>query len=242
MPADPAAPLSIEAVAILLRDAAHRAPFLVGVTGSVAVGKSTLCAALVEALCSHLSADVISTDGFLFANHHLEPRGLLMRKGFPETYDAALMRDTLGALRLGAATVPGYSHTIYDIDPALARDITAPQILFVEGLGLAPTGDDAASANLDLLIYIDASENDLESWFLERFMRLWHAAEHDEASFYRRFRHMSVDEARAFGRTVWIGVNLPNLREHIIRARAPAQIVLHKSADHTLHLARARMR
>jgi type I pantothenate kinase len=206
---------------------------VVGVTGSVAAGKSTLCAALKGALEPDLQVEVISTDGFLFSNAVLSERGVLMRKGYPETYDVEGLATALEGVRAGPVTVPGYSHVIYDIDPALSRDVAAPDILIVEGLGLTPR-----PAGLDLLVYIDADEAHLEDWFAARFMDFWRAAETDPTSFYARFRAMTAPEAEAFARSmVWTQMNLPNLREHIIKARDEADIVVRKQANHSLMLA-----
>jgi type I pantothenate kinase len=206
---------------------------VVGVTGSVAAGKSTLCAALKGALEPDLQVEVISTDGFLFSNAVLSERGVLMRKGYPETYDVEGLAAALEGVRAGPVTVPGYSHVIYDIDPALSRDVAAPDILIVEGLGLTPR-----PAGLDLLVYIDADEAHLEDWFAARFMDFWRAAETDPTSFYARFRAMTAPEAEAFARSmVWTQMNLPNLREHIIKARDEADIVVRKQANHSLMLA-----
>jgi type I pantothenate kinase len=230
--------LAIEDLARLLPDS--DAPLLVGVTGSVASGKSTLCTTLAEALKPR-QTDVISTDGFLLPTAVLETKGIALRKGFPESYDADTLLATLAAARTQAVSVPVYSHVTYDPDPALSRAIDRPDVLIVEGLALGPLPDGrSARPLLDLLIYIDAAEQDLEDWFAARFMQFWHAAENDPNSFYRRFRHMSQNEAEAFARgTVWGGINLPNLREHIVRARDDADIVLRKGADHSLSLVRA---
>lgn len=207
---------------------------IVGLTGSVAAGKSTLANALKAALAARLSVEVVSTDGFLWPNAVLAERGTLMRKGYPETYDQEGLRAALAGLRTGPAVFPGYSHVIYDIDPALSREIAPPDVLVLEGLGLADK-----SAGLDLLVYLDAAETDLEDWFARRFMDFWREAGHDPASFYARFRGMTEAEADAFARSrVWGQMNLPNLREHIILARDRADIVVRKAADHSLWLER----
>ena len=234
-------PISPEALAGLV-GASHQpgSVLVVGLTGSVAAGKSTLATALSEALRPQFHVELVATDGFLFPNAVLEARGLLLRKGFPESYDLAAMRAALSAARTGVASIPAYSHSLYDIDPALSRTIVQPDILLVEGLGFAPTdaGEEITDA-LDRLVYLDAEEADLEHWFLERFMRLWHAAPEDPASFYNNFRHMSEAEARDFARTaVWEGINLPNLRNHISRVRPRADILVHKARDHGLELIR----
>jgi len=206
---------------------------VVGATGSVAAGKSTLCAALKTALEPALRVEVVSTDGFLLPNAVLTERGVLMRKGYPETYDVEGLAAVLHGVRAGPVTVPGYSHIIYDIDPALSREVAPPDVLIVEGLGLTPR-----PPGLDLLVYIDADEADLEDWFTARFMAFWRAAETDPTSFYARFRTMTAPEAEAFARSmVWRQMNLPNLREHIIKARDEADIVVRKRADHSLMLA-----
>jgi len=209
-----------------------RAPFLVGITGAVAAGKSTLAAELAKALAADgLAVEIVATDGFLMNNAALTARGLLSRKGFPESYDVAAMRAALAAIRTGPADFPGYSHILYDIDPALSRRLEPPGVLIVEGLSLQAG---AAALGLDLMIYLDADETDLEGWFTERFVGLWRAAEHDPASFYARFRHLSEPQVRAVAAQVWRGVNLPNLREHIAAGRETADVVVRKGADHAI--------
>lgn len=207
---------------------------IVGLTGSVAAGKSTLAAALKAAMEPGLTVEVVSTDGFLWPNAVLAERGTLPRKGYPKTYDHESLRAALAAVRTGPARFPGYSHVIYDIDPALSRDVAPPDILILEGLGLA-----SKACGLDLLVYLDADEADLEDWFARRFVAFWRAAGRDPASFYARFRGMTEAEAETFARTVvWEQMNLPNLRENIVLARDTADIVVCKQADHGLRLAR----
>jgi type I pantothenate kinase len=209
-----------------------RGPFLLGVTGAVAAGKSTLAGELAAAMAPATRVEIVSTDGFLHDNATLSARGLLNRKGYPETYDAPALRAALAAIRTGPARFPGYSHTIYDVDPALARTLAPPDVLIVEGLGLH---EGAAALGLDALVYLDADEADLEAWFAERFVRLWREAEHDPASFYARFRSMDEAQTRKFAaEVVWRGINLPNLREHIVRARDVADIVVAKGTDHAI--------
>jgi type I pantothenate kinase len=210
-----------------------RAPFIVGITGAVAVGKSTLAAALHELISTwpeSPSVEVVCTDGFLLDNATLAARGLTLRKGFPESYDAEALRRALAALRSGPARFPGYSHVTYDIDPALARCIPPPDVLIVEGLGL----QEPTSLGLDALLYLDADEDLLEAWFTERFLLMWRAAETDPTSFYARFLHMSEEEVRFLAADVWQRINLPNLREHISRAREQADWVVRKGAGHVI--------
>jgi type I pantothenate kinase len=225
---------SLHDVAYLLRlRRADGPPWIVGITGAVAVGKSTLAAALQEVLANGLEAtavEVVCTDGFLLDNATLAARGLTARKGFPESYDAEALRRALAAVRQGPASFPGYSHQSYDIDPSLTRCITPPDVLIVEGLGL----QDPAAVGLDALLYLDAEEALLEAWFTERFMQLWRDAERDPGSFYARFRHMNAEEVRALAVHVWQTINLPNLREHIIRARDQADWIVRKGPGHVI--------
>ena len=219
--------------------ACHRpgTALLVGITGSVAAGKSTLATALAENLAG-LRIATVATDGFLRPNAELDAAGLTRRKGYPESYDSAALAATLAALRHGPAPVPAYSHRLYDVDPALTRMVGPADVILVEGLGLAPhAGGDPATA-LDLLIYLDADEADLEHWFVARFMRLWHAAADDPTSFYTRFGDLTPAAAQALARGVWTGINLPNLRDHISGARDRADILLSKDRDHRLTLHR----
>lgn len=211
---------------------------IVGLTGSVASGKSTLAGNMARLLSSGgQRAETVSTDGFLFPNAVLEARELINRKGFPETYDRAAMADAISAVRTGAAVFPAYSHEIFDVDPALAREIASPDVLILEGLGLpAPPGPERGTGEPDVFIYLDAELADIEAWFLARFMRFWHAAGHDPKSFYARFRHMSVPEAEAFAMQVWRDINLPNLEQHILPLREQADIVLKKDAGHGVRI------
>lgn len=236
--ADPSQ-VSTRGIADLLAECATADNTLVvGVTGSVAAGKTTLCNKVAQYLQSTLHVETVSTDGFLFSNATLAARDLSMRKGYPETYDHCRMSGALQRVRLGPVDFPGYSHRTYDLAPELDRTISRPDILLVEGLGLSPTPDGRnPRALLDMLIYVDASEGDLESWFVGRFMQLWRAAAGDEASFYFRFQSLNEEQAETFARTVWAQINLPNLRDNISRARAVADLVLTKSLDHTLRLA-----
>ena len=216
--------------------AARRAgeTLVAGITGSVAVGKTTLARQLAEALPGRV--EIMSTDGFLKPNAVLEAEGLAMRKGFPESYDSAAMAAALAGLKAGPVTVPAYSHVTYDVDPAAARTIAGADVVLVEGLGLAPDAD-GRRPPLDLLLYIDAAEDDIIAWFLTRFMGLWRAAADDPTSFYARFAHMSADEASAFALSVWNSINRPNWLEHIARARAVADIIVTKAGDHRLSVA-----
>ena len=223
-------PLSLPALAArLTAGRTPGRPWLIGLTGSVAAGKSPLAAALASEIPG---AVVVSTDGFLRPNAALEAAGLLLRKGFPESYDHDLFAATLAALRQGPAEVPGYSHLGFDIDPALARTV-AGDVVIVEGLGFNALPPGA----LDRLVYLDAAEADLLTWYTARFLRFWQAAHDDPNSFYTRFLGLTEAEVADVARQVWTDINLPNLRQHISAMRARADLVLAKAADHSLRIA-----
>lgn len=211
-------------------------PLVLGITGAVAAGKSTFATELASHLGrSRPRVELVCSDGFLYPNAALTERNLLNRKGFPETFDTESQVRALEAIRTGAATFPAHSHVTYDIDPALSRTLSGVDVLIIEGLNLRRD-----TAPVDGLIYIDADETLLEAWYVARFMGLWEAAEHDPASFYARFRQMSRDQVEALAHQVWTGVNLPNLREHIVLARDEADLVVTKGPDHTIAAVQAR--
>lgn len=202
--------------------------FIVGVTGSVAVGKSVFARDLKAAFEAAQPGAVVETacsDGFLQPNAVLSQAGLLNRKGFPETYDHAAMTTALAAVRAGPAAFPAHSPTLYDIDPVLTRTLTAPDVLILEGLALP-------RPSLDALVYLHAEEADLFTWFAARFMGLWEAAQGDPTAFYSRFP--TREAAEGVARMVWDQVNLPNLRDHIALARAEADLVVTKARDHAI--------
>ncbi|KQW70883.1 hypothetical protein ASE17_18670 [Phenylobacterium sp. Root77] len=227
--------MSLSHIADLLRPLRPASgPFIVGVTGSVAVGKSTFAQALGDHLASDGAAvEIACTDGFLHPNAVLEAKGLLSQKGVPATYDHGALRAALTAVRSGPADFPAYSHVTYDIDPALTRRLAPPDVLVIEGLTLRHP-DTGPAALLDAMIYLEADEVDLERWYVARFLELWEAAEHDPASFYARFRHMDREQTDGLARMVWREVNLKNLHDHIIHARSRADLVVAKAADHAI--------
>lgn len=205
-------------------------PFIVGVTGSVAVGKSTFASQLQARLDG---AELVCSDGFLHPNAKLEELGSLARKGVPDTYDHPALAAALAAIRTGPAIFPTHSHVTYDIDPLLARRLKPPPVLIVEGLTLRDPATGPASL-LDALIYLEADEADLERWYVARFLELWEAAETDPTSFYARFRHMDRDQTDALARTVWRQVNLKTLHDHIVHARPRADLIVSKGPDHAI--------
>lgn len=219
------------------RRAAHKT-YVIGVGGSVAVGKSTFARGLAEAIASWPENPVVvsaATDGFLFPNVILAERGLSMRKGFPESFDVGAMRAALVAIRDGARVeVPRYSHVTYDVDPENALVVERPDILILDGLHLAQVERVGEPHLIDSLIYLDAPEAVIESWFTGRLLPLMIAGRDDPKSFYFAFRDMSDADRRTFAERVWREINLPNLRDHIVDDRAAADFVLTKAADHTI--------
>jgi type I pantothenate kinase len=207
-------------------------PFVVGVTGSVAVGKSHLAldmAGAVEGLGGSPTASLLETDAFLRPNRDLDEAGLTMRKGFPETFDADALVTALQQLRQGrGAVVPVYSHVTYDITPDQTREVPARDLVILAGLHLGLF----ARAEIDLLIQLEAAEDDLETWYLERFRALYREAVDDPTSFYRSMVPLGEEGALAIGEQAWTTINLVNLREHIDPARALADVVVLKGSDH----------
>ncbi|GAC1314759.1 MAG: type I pantothenate kinase [Acidimicrobiales bacterium] len=210
-------------------------PFVVTIAGSVASGKTTCAgavAALIAARADRPSVEILSTDGFLYPNAVLAPQGLVMRKGFPETYDNELITRTLGGLAEGEPSVqiPSYSHSVYDIDGA-PQVLRNPDVVVLEGVntlqpGLAEYGS--------MRVYLDADEPDLRRWYVDRFLGLIDAARTDSSSFFAQWVTLSPEEARAQAVAVWEAVNLPNLTDHILATRWRADIVLHKAGDHAV--------
>jgi type I pantothenate kinase len=220
--------MTVEALARAVSAFQPRAgTFVIGLTGSVAAGKSVLAAALAPLL----GAEVVNTDGFLLPTAVLAEHNLLHRKGFPESYDLAALTAALAGVRAGPAAFPAYSHITFD--PIPGRTLDRPAALLIEGLALGLSRPPSADG-IDCLIYLDAAEADLEAWFVARFVAFWEEAEHDPASFYRRFRHLDLAGVTGVARQVWAGINLPNLREHIAPVRDYADLVVVKGADHAI--------
>jgi type I pantothenate kinase len=222
-------------------------PFIIGVAGSVASGKSTtsrILRALLRRWRTSPKVDLVTTDGFLFSNAELEKRGLSERKGFPESYDRASLINFLSDIKSGKGDVrvPVYSHLVYDIVPDETISIDRPDILIVEGLNILQPGELGktgkpllfASDFIDFSIYIDAEEADLRDWFMVRFRALRQSAFTDPKSFFRRIAEMPAAEADSFALKAWDNINLVNLRENILPTRSRADLILKKAGNHTV--------
>lgn len=215
----------------LARATAPDAPIVVGIAGAVASGKSTLAEAVVEALVAEgTAAEVVTTDGFLLPNAVLAERGLTMHKGFPESYDVDALTAFVDSVHAGGREirVPMYSHITYDVDVTQDRRLGDCRVAVVEGVNTLG----ALVGRLDLAVYLDAAEPDLERWYVERFRALCDEARSDPGSFYRSFVGMNPDEVDAIALSTWRGINLVNLREHIRPTRASADVVVTKAPDH----------
>jgi len=228
--------------AAFLQQPAHRVPFIIGIAGSVAVGKST-AARLLEVLLNHYfknsNIQLITTDGFLYPNDELKRRQLMSRKGFPESYDMAALIQFLNDVKAGVPSIkaPLYSHKIYDIVPDEFETITAPDILIVEGINTLqlPTNEQIYVSDFtDFSIYVDAEANLIEDWFLERFELLLETAFRDPENYYYPYAIGDRDEAMAKGKKVWEDIDLKNLEEYILPTRNRADMIIHKTIGHRI--------
>ena len=219
---------------------APKLPYIIGVAGSVAVGKSTL-ARLLQALLSrwpeHPRVELITTDGFLYPNHELTARGIMDRKGFPESYDTRQLLDFLRAVKSGEpeVTAPIYSHVIYDILPDKHEIVHQPDILILEGLNVLQVDSHAnefVSDYFDFSIYLDADESLIESWFIERFHALRSTVFQDPQSFFKHFADLTDEQATTLAGQIWESINGRNLRENIAPTKGRASLVIEKGADH----------
>jgi type I pantothenate kinase len=215
------------------------------VAGSVAVGKSTTSRLLQTLLAAGPGAprvDLVTTDGFLLPNAVLESRGLLTRKGFPESYDRRALLRFLAEVKSGRAQVaaPVYSHLSYDIVPGARQVVDRPDVLVLEGLNVLQAGRRAdgtvpevlLSDLFDFSVYVDAAETDIQQWYVDRFLALRRTAFQDAGAYFHRFAALSDEEARSTALGIWTAVNGPNLRDNIAPSRSRARLVLQKAADH----------
>ncbi|TPW27247.1 type I pantothenate kinase [Pararhizobium mangrovi] len=224
-----------------------KTPFVIGIAGSVAVGKSTTARLLAELLSrwpSSPKVDLVTTDGFLLPNAVLRDHGLMERKGFPESYDIAALLKFLSAIKAGEPDVraPVYSHLTYDVVPDTFVTVDRPDILVFEGINVLQTRDLPADGTIvpfvsdffDFSIYIDADERVIRTWYVDRFMRLRETAFKDPHSFFHRYSQVGEDEALSIAEGLWSDINLRNLRENILPTRPRADLILRKGGDHLI--------
>ncbi len=226
--------------ATFLGTMAPKVPYVIGIAGSVAVGKSTF-ARILQALLArwpdHPNVDLITTDGFLFPNRVLEDRGIMNRKGFPESYDTKRLLQFLRDIKSGATQVeaPVYSHVVYDIVDGEFISINQPDILIIEGLNVLQVGSESnefVSDYFDFSIYVDALEQDIEEWYIQRFQKLRETVFRDPDSFFQHYAHLSDEEAVAMARGIWREINGKNLVENIDPTKNRASLIVEKGADH----------
>jgi type I pantothenate kinase len=227
--------------------------YVIAIAGSVAVGKST-AARVIQALLSrwpnHPKVDLVTTDGFLYPNRVLEAKGLMDRKGFPESYDLRALLQFMRDLKSGEPQVeaPVYSHEAYDIVPGKKKTVRQPDIVIVEGLNVLQTSEGRGGAPartfvsdfFDFSIFIDAEETHIRQWYVDRFLALRNTVFRNPASYFHRYAGLSNDEATNTALQIWESINAVNLRKNILPTRERAHLVLHKASDHSVCSVRLR--
>lgn len=226
----------------------NKTPFVIGIAGSVAVGKSTTARILKELLArwpSSPKVDLITTDGFLYPNEVLRRENLMERKGFPESYDIGALLRFLSAIKAGQPNVkaPRYSHLTYDVLPNEFTVIDQPDILIFEGINVLQSRDLPAGGRIvpivsdffDFSIYIDADEDLIHNWYVNRFMNLRKTAFRDPNSFFNRYASISEEAALSIAEGLWQNINLKNLRQNIVPTRPRADLILRKGKNHLIN-------
>lgn len=230
-----------------LGKATRNAPFVIGIAGSVAVGKSTtarLLQLLLARWARHPRVDLVTTDGFLYNTAELSARGLMGRKGFPESYDRRKLLEFLADVKAGCPVVeaPVYSHLAYDIIPDETQVVERADVLIVEGLNVLQGADQRSlelhqpvvSDFFDFSIYVDAEEANAKRWYIERFLGFRQTVFANEQSYFHRYANLSDEEATATGKGIWATINGPNLRENILPTRERAHLVITKGPQHSV--------
>ncbi|WP_283679249.1 type I pantothenate kinase [Lentilactobacillus sp. Marseille-Q4993] len=217
-------------------------PFIIGISGSVAVGKSTTARVLEELLTNYFTGEhiqLITTDGFLYPNDELNRRGIMDRKGFPESYDMKSLINFLNGVKSGEAVlkVPLYSHQVYDVIPDQFQVINRPDVLIVEGINTLqlPQNEQIYISDFtDFSIYMDADPDLIEKWYLERFAKLLDTAFRDPDNYYHKYAIGNRDDAMKMARDVWDAVDMPNLNDNILPTRSRADMIMHKTTGHQI--------
>ncbi|HFR3770791.1 TPA: type I pantothenate kinase [Streptococcus suis] len=226
---------------LFLQKSIKSQPFIIGISGSVAVGKSTtsrLLQILIARTFKHSTVELVTTDGFLYPNTTLEEMNLLDKKGFPESYDMEKLIGFLDNIKNGInCEIPVYSHETYDIVPDKSQKIQVPDFLIVEGINVFQNPQNQrlyVSDYFDVSIYVDAEVENIETWYLERFQKLLKLAKNDSSNYYHRYTRLSYPEIIAVAQNTWKNINLANLEKYIEPTRNRADIILHKAENHEI--------